>query len=114
MIKTKEEMKRRVRENLRGGNGAAGFTDVFEKEETFEKCNLCAVIDLAPGTSIGEHPHNPDAELYYILEGEFTVTENGVKKILRPGDAIFTGGGNIHSASNNSKSVAKMLAVVIR
>lgn len=114
MFKTKEEMNRTIREKLRGGNGALGFTNVFEQNEMFEKCNLCAVIDFAPGTSIGEHPHQPEAELYYVLEGELTVSENGEKKVLRPGDAVFTGGGNKHSASNDSNSVVKMLAVVIR
>ncbi|MCX7614703.1 MAG: cupin domain-containing protein [Clostridiales bacterium] len=114
MFKMKNEMNRLVRENVRNGNGTVGFTNVFEKEELFEKCNLCAVLDFEPGTSIGEHPHNPDAELYYILEGELTVTENGVKKTLKPGDAVFTGGGSVHSVANVSNSVAKMLAIVIR
>ncbi|MDP4108904.1 MAG: cupin domain-containing protein [Bacillota bacterium] len=114
MIKKKDEMKRRVRENLRGGNGGIGFTDAFSQEEMLDKCSLCAVLDLEPGMSIGLHAHGPDAEIYFMLEGELTAVDNGIKKTIRPGDAVFTGGGTSHSVSNDSDKTAKMLAVVVR
>ncbi len=114
MIKTKEEMRNETRENVRGGIGALQFINVFEPDETFEKCRMCSVVTFEPGMSIGEHPHGPDAEMYFILEGELTVVDNGVTKILKEGEAAITGGGNSHSVANRSDKTAKMLAVVIR
>jgi len=112
MFKLKDQMTSEVRENVRGGNKSVEFTHVFTDKETFNKARLCAVLEFPPGASIGPHSHGPDAELYFVLEGEFTVVENGISKVLMPGDAAFTGGGDTHSATNNGKGNAKMLAVI--
>ena len=112
MFKTKDRMPSETRENVRGGNKTVEFTHVFAAQETFNKARLCAVLEFPPGASIGPHSHSPDAEMYFVLEGELTVVENGVSKVLMPGDAVFTGGGDTHSVANNRKGHARMLAVV--
>ena len=112
MFKSKDQMTNEVKENVRGGNKAVEFTHIFAAEETFNKARLCAVLEFPPGASIGPHPHGPDAELFFVLEGELTAVENGISKVLKPGDAAFTGGGDTHSVANNGKSNAKMLAVI--
>ncbi|MGI6691552.1 MAG: cupin domain-containing protein [Christensenellales bacterium] len=112
MFKSKDQMHSEVRENVRGGNKAVKFTHVFTAKETFNKARLCAVLEFPPGASIGPHSHAPDAEMYFVLEGELTVVENGISKVLMPGEAAFTGGGDTHSVANNGKGNAKMLAVV--
>lgn len=112
MFQSKDRMTSEVKENIRGGNGAITFNHVFTAQETFNKARLCAVLEFPPGASIGSHAHNPDAEMYYVLEGELTVVENGISKVLMPGDAAFTGGGGTHSVANLGKSHARMLAVI--
>ncbi|NMA06454.1 MAG: cupin domain-containing protein [Ruminococcaceae bacterium] len=112
MFKSKEQMTSELRENVKGGNNNIEFTHVFTAEETFNKAKLCAVLDFPPGASIGGHSHKPDAEMYFVLEGELTVVENGISKVLKPGDAAFTGGGDTHSVANNGKNNAKMLAII--
>jgi quercetin dioxygenase-like cupin family protein len=112
MFKTKDQMLREVKENVRGGNKAIEFTHDFTAQETFNKARLCAVLEIPPGASIGPHSHDPDAEMYFVLEGELTVVENGISKVLRPGEATFTGGGDTHSVVNHGQASAKMLAVL--
>jgi len=114
MVRTKQNMDTAIRENLRGGRGALRCLTVFAPEETFSKCNLCSKISFLPGESIGPHPHDPDAELYYILDGELTVTEDGREYVVHAGDGVFTGGGSVHEVANRSEKPASMLAVVIR
>ena len=114
MITVKDARKTEVRENVRGGTGALKFGHLFDQAELLSKCNVCAEIEMPPSSSIGAHPHGPDAELYFILEGEITVTDDGVKKVLKAGDAVFTGDGKTHSAVNESDRPAKMLAVVVK
>ena len=113
MIKLKSEHVPSTVSNLRGGVGDLIRSDVFTEEEALGKTKLCAVITIPDGCSIGEHPHGPDAELYYILSGTLRVTDNGVTKDLTAGDAVFTGNGNIHGVVNVSGKDATMLAVVI-
>ena len=112
MFKSKDQMKSEVKENVREGKGAIEFKHVFTPKESLNKARLCAVLDFPPGASIGPHSHKPDAEMYFVLEGELTVEENGIIKVLLPGDAAFTGDGGTHSVVNNGNENAKMLAVI--
>ncbi len=113
MIRRKEDRILDIKHELRGGNGDIPSYGMFSETESFGKCRVCAEMVLEPGVSIGEHPHGPDAELYLVLEGELTVTENGVRYVLHPGDSSFTGGGGCHKAENLSDKTCRFLAVVI-
>lgn len=114
MFKAAGERRNEVRKNLRGGPGDILFSHMFEPDEMLDKCTTCAVLTVEPGCGIGEHPHAPEAEIYVLLEGELDVTDNGAAKVMKPGDAMFTGGGGTHSVMNNSNQTAKLLAVIVR
>ena len=113
MIKRANEQKIEKKEHLRDGKGSVTLTHLCAPEESFGKCKMCAVITIEPGCSIGPHAHGPDAELYYVLEGEITVAEKGVEAVLRPGDAMMVGGGEIHFAENRGTATARLVAVVM-
>ena len=72
------------------------------------------VLNIPPGSSIGEHTHGPDAELYYVVSGALRVTEDGVTRDLTAGEAVFTGNGSSHSAENVSGEEAVLLAFVVK
>lgn len=112
MFKLKNQRTSDVRENVKGGDKAVTFNHIFSSMETLGKLKLCAVLDFPPGSSIGPHAHEFDAEIYYVLEGELTVVEDGVIKVLISGDAAFTGGGGIHAVANRGNTPAKMLAII--
>ena len=113
MVKYSKDMRIEIKKELRGGQGEFQTQHLLERAETLDKCNLCSRMTLLPGVSIGEHPHSPDAEIYYCLSGELTVNDNGVEKVLHAGDIMFTGDGQTHSAVNRSSEPVEMLAIVI-
>ncbi len=113
MIRRKEEAEVVVAENAAGGNGKIYKNMMVCADEMYGKGRMVARVVLPSGSSIGEHPHVKDAELYYILKGEATVTDNDTKTILHAGDAVFTGDGNRHSITNNSDADVEFLAVII-
>ena len=114
MIKLKNELVKTTISNLRGGEGDIIREDIFKPDEAQEKINMCAILTIPDGSTIGEHTHGPDAEIYYLLSGTLRVTDNGITKDLTPGDAVFTGGGNAHCVVNVSGKEASMLAIVIK
>ena len=113
MIKRRESMTQTVREKLRGGNGALQLTNIFEGDE-LEKTRLFAVMNVEPGCSIGIHPHDQEGEVYLILEGAATVTEDGVDYILHAGDAEYCTGGHTHGLLNHTDRPLKLLAIVMK
>ena len=76
MIKRKDEMEILHQEHACNGMNYIEKQFVFSTDEMSEKAKMFARITLPCGSSIGEHPHQPEAEIYYILKGEITVTDN--------------------------------------
>lgn len=113
MITRCEDMRVEMRDRLRGGEGTVKFVHLLDKERTFGKVNLAALLHIQPGQSIGLHPHGPDAEFYYMLRGRLAVTDNGVETYLNEGDAMFTGNGESHSVRNDGEQPAVLMAIVL-
>lgn len=113
MIKRKEEMRVEMRDRIRGGVGTLHCVNLLEKAECCGKVNYCAIMTLEPGQSIGIHPHGPDAEIYYLLEGSLEANDNGVETSFSAGDVMFTTNGDTHSIRNGGQVTARVLSVVI-
>ncbi len=114
MIKWKKDMRAEVRHQVRDGAGYLELHHVFEPEELENKATMFATFTFDPGDSIGPHPHPNDGEVYYILEGELTVTENGgMPVVLRAGDAAYLPQGESHMVENRSHKPAVMLAIIL-
>ena len=77
------------------------------------RARLCSVITVEPGCSIGAHAHDPDFEIYYVLEGELKMDDNGTERVLRAGDAMLTKNGESHDVENRTNKAARLLAIVI-
>lgn len=113
MIKKSSEIRYLMRSGLAGGSGEIGTHYLLEPEETNGKCRVCNLLTVMPGSSIGLHTHEKDVEIYYLLEGELSCTDNGKEETLYSGDVTFTGIGESHSLINKSNKPAKLLAIVI-
>ena len=113
MIRSKEEAEVIVAENVAGGNAKIYKNMMVNASEMFGMGRMVARVVLPSGSSIGEHEHVNDAELYYILKGEATVTDNDKTEILHAGDAVFTGNGDRHSIANMTSEDVEFLAVII-
>lgn len=113
MIKHPSEMGTRIVEGVRGGNGKVSFLDLMTADESLGKFRVCSIVTLEKGCSIGEHTHDPDAEIYIIISGKAIVNDNGTIATVTAGDVIYTGGGAFHSISNEEDEAVKLFAIVI-
>ncbi len=114
MIKLKNEIETIKVENSGNIEGTIYKEMVLTPAEMMDKALMFSRIVIPAGSCIKEHPHNPEAEIYYILEGEVEVTENGAKAILHSGDVVFTGGGDTHSIKNIGTTDAVFMAVILK
>lgn len=114
MIKHKNEMETVTVENTGNIAGVIKKEVILTPAEMLDKAYMFNVIHLPSGSMIKEHPHFPDAEIYYVLEGEVVVTDNDKTEVLHAGDAVFTGNGDRHSVRNESGRDAKFLACILK
>lgn len=110
MVIKKADQRVEVRSNMRGGNLDGTLKHLAEG---VPNCSLFVTLSFEPGGSVGKHDHVTNTEVYYILEGQFEVDDNGTTVILNPGDSVITGGGDYHSIKNISDKTATFLAVII-
>ncbi|HEY9593232.1 MAG TPA: cupin domain-containing protein [Spirochaetia bacterium] len=115
MIKRNAEMEKEVRERMREGTGTTEIVHVFRKGElTSGKTRLFARMRLPPGSSIGYHRHDAEEEIFYILAGTATVTDDGSVSTVGAGDAVLTGDGHSHSIANNGSEPLEFMAVILQ
>ena len=113
MIVKKEDQRIQIRDHVRGGAGTLENRHILAPDGMLGKCTLFTEFFFDPGDGIGPHPHGPDAEIYYVLEGSLTVTEDGAESLLEPGDAALCVPGCTHSVENRTDLPARMLAVIL-
>ena len=70
------------------------------------------MFTIEPGRTIGLHSHDTNAEVYYVLEGEMVVVQDGEEHLVRAGDVVFTADGHSHSVENRSDRAVKMLEII--
>lgn len=114
MIKYSQDIHVETVENSGNIEGRISKKIVLTPAEMMERASMFNIITLPSGSRIKEHPHIEDAEIYYILEGEAEVTDNGETAVMRAGDVMFTGNGTRHSIANHSGKDVKFLACILR
>ena len=55
---------------------------------------------LDPGSSIGDHPHEGDDEVYFIISGSGVMQVDGEQRSIGPGSAVLTRSGSHHGLVN--------------
>ena len=113
MIRTQAVMSTEVRPAMRGGTGSVTLRHLFSKEEISAKSRLCAVLTLPPGASIGNHRHDGEDEVYYVLKGTALLDDGQVRSTLTEGDAVLTGHGESHAIANIGTTDLEILAVIM-
>jgi quercetin dioxygenase-like cupin family protein len=94
---------------------APGFkrVDLQKHDLTAEGREVVQVrAEFAPGGEVGKHTH-PGEEVSYVLEGSIDLEVDGKTTTLEAGKPFFIPAGTVHSAKNNGKGVAKVLATYI-
>ncbi len=113
MIKKAEEMKSEIKVNMRGGDGQAVITKMVDEGEYKGKARLMATITLEPGCSIGEHIHENEEEIFYIIEGEAQYLDNGEWVTMQKGDSCVCLGGQSHSLANRGDKTLVVAAIIL-
>lgn len=113
MIKRPQELTVQRVEKLRDGRGNATIQHLIEGEELKDKAKLISKLTLEPGSSIGVHEHKEDFEIYYILQGEGRVMDNGYMQPVGSGDVVYTSNGESHCLENTGDGQLILLAIVI-
>lgn len=114
MIKNKQDIQNISVVNQGNIEGQIHKDIILTPEEMLDCALMFNIITLPSGSRIKEHPHIDDAEIYYILEGEAEVTDNGTVAIMRAGDVMFTGNGASHSIANKSGKDVRFLACILK
>ena len=112
MIIRRKEMKVEVKENMRGGQGAAQLIHLVDCEKE-KNVRLLVELTLEPGASIGNHIHESEAEYYFILSGSGIVNDNGVDTPVEAGDTVLTKDGASHSIKNTGTLPLVLYAVIV-
>lgn len=108
------ETKTEVVKNLAGGKGEVIKKHLLGRAELNDKTRMFAEITLAPGASIGVHPHRKESETYYFLAGTGTYNDNGTLRTVAPGDVTFTPDGNSHGLENTGTENLVFIALILR
>ena len=69
----------KLNEHMRGGDGTVKITEIVPQEEMFGKARMFSTILLEPGCSIGDHEHNGECEIFYVVRGTGTYNDNGTQ-----------------------------------
>ena len=78
----------------------------------FDGNNRIIFGKLPVGGSIGEHTHETNSEIIYILEGKGTVLMDGEYEDVEAGVCHYCPKGHTHSLMNNSDAPLTFFAVV--
>jgi mannose-6-phosphate isomerase-like protein (cupin superfamily) len=80
-----------------GGLGHIETARVYEADGPLQFIDLTS---LPPGTSVGEHTHAGDEEIYVIISGHGEMQLDGVKVAVGPGDVIRNDPHGTHGLRN--------------
>ena len=97
MVKSKDDMRCVIKSNLCGGKGDLSQLHLLEPEETGDRVSMFCEFTFNPGDEIGLHQHKHNAEVFYILEGDFELVDNAEKKKVSKGSVVFASDGDYHS-----------------
>jgi quercetin dioxygenase-like cupin family protein len=86
---------------------------IFSLNDFDEKGHLLQVVTIPPDTRQRLHSHERQTEVFYILEGEATLTINGVHFLAKPGDAFICSPGDVHNVWNKAKEEFRLVVFKI-
>ena len=91
------------------GTGKISFVRPFSSEHFDTDLSFVDYVELPPGTSIGEHTHGENEEIYFIVEGRGTMRTNDEVYGVRAGDLIVNRRGWSHGLENDTPDPLRVL-----
>ena len=113
MVRRKEEVPVTYK-CIRNGIGEAEMHQLLLGEpEMYGKGRMFNHIFLSPGNSIGDHTHQGDNEIYYILAGTGTYNDNGTTTVIKAGDVTVCNDGESHGLVNTGSEPLQAIALIL-
>lgn len=78
----------------------------------YDGLNRILYAHLPTGATIGEHVHETNSEIVYVLDGEATFIYDGKEEVVIKGQCHYCPKGHKHTCINKSNEVLKIFAVV--
>lgn len=113
MISPKEKHLVRYNQSSTDPEKAVKITEFMTEEESEDHGRLFARVEIPVGEGIAWHKHQGEFEVYYILEGEGTIDDNGHKVPVRAGDTHKCQSGESHGILNTGIKPLVMLAMIL-
>lgn len=113
MLVKSNETVREDREHMRGGDGTVRLNAYLKGDALPQNCRLFSEIVLEPGCSIGNHPHEKECEIFYVLEGTASYHDNGTDVTAQAGDVVVCAAGQTHGVANRTGKPLRLLAVIV-
>ena len=83
--------------NFKGGDGDIYMKMLVDGRNKFMYCTIPS------GSSVGNHTHETDMEIVYVLQGEASIVFDGVEQVYTKGMAHYCQKGHGHTISNKSE-----------
>lgn len=113
MIRRDGQYATDLRSKMRGGDGVVRIEHFWDEAKELHGANrLFARLTLEPGTSIGFHRHEHEAEVFVVLSGIGEVDDDGTPGTVRAGDTILTADGAGHAIRCAGNDPLVLLAVI--
>lgn len=111
MIRNFYTCDKEVDENSHDGQGSIDIYRAFRRKDFDGAWDFAIRVVMPPGSSMGEHSHGDDEEMYIILKGEGTMTIEGEDRKVAPGDMIVNKRFGTHGLVNTSDHEIELLII---
>lgn len=111
MIRYHRDMPTEFEDQPAGGVGQMTFHTLLKPEVLGGRTGMFAVITLEPGNTVGEHLHDTDSEVFFLLEGEAVMLEDGKCYPVAAGDIEYCPKGHSHGLEPRGDRAVKFLAL---
>ncbi|RYV01680.1 cupin domain-containing protein [Shewanella sp. OPT22] len=113
MIRNFLNAERQIQESAHDGEGSVDLFEVFGRSDFMSKCEFIDRQIIPPNSTVGYHKHGNNEELYIVLDGEGTITLDGVKSKVIKGDIIKNKPYGFHGLINDSRNNLEILIIQI-
>ena len=91
--------------------GTASWVTLFSSDITPTTAMSAGIMELPPNGGILEPHRHPQAEIYFVSEGEGLLTVDGAETRIASGTAAFIPGNAEHSVRNDATVTLKIFYV---
>ena len=113
MLRRQSEMKLAVLANCHDGRGNVHCRTVLARGDSELDIRFMHDDVIEPAASIGEHRHEHDEEVYFVVEGQGTMILDGQRFPIGPGDVSVVRPGHSHGLVNCPAAPMRLLVFCV-